>query len=160
LNRVFGNDFQARRLLGGASECQYRGEYQIENLGLTARVTVSYNGGVDPTPFGSNGRLDVNSSAVLRANLERNVLLLEAVIAEPEAPQRKLLYRRGRASHSISHAPSLPSGPSHRPRHRRQFSDANHCHVLAEKANPGASVSQVANHCGRRVIASKESYSL
>jgi len=69
--------------------------------------------------------------------------------AEPEAPQRKLLNRRGGASHSLSHtlshslshmtypssAPAqgpivLPARPDHRPR----FSDADRRHILAEAA--------------------------
>jgi hypothetical protein len=56
--------------------------------------------------------------------------------AEPEAPQRKLLYRRGGAGH------------------RRRFSDADRCHILAEAARPGASVSEVARRYGidRRVL--------
>jgi hypothetical protein len=93
--------------------------------------------------------------------------------AEPEAPQRKLLYRRGGASHSLSHTlshrvshtpshmayPSFepssePSVPPARPGHRRRFSDADRCHILAEAARPGASVSEVARRYGidRRVL--------
>jgi Transposase len=89
--------------------------------------------------------------------------------AEPEAPQRKLLYRRGGAGHSLSHtlSHSLSHTPSHmaypssapivppaRPGHRRRFSDADRCHILAEVARPGASVSEVARRYGvdRRVL--------
>jgi hypothetical protein len=89
--------------------------------------------------------------------------------AEPEAPQRKLLYRRGGASHSLSHP--LSHSPSHmtypssgsaqrpivppaRPGHRRRFSVADRSHILAEAARPGASVSEVARSYGieRRVL--------
>jgi len=75
--------------------------------------------------------------------------------AEPEAAQRKLLYRRGGASHSLSHTPSHMTYPSSepivppaRPGHRRRFSDADRCHILAEAARPGASVSEVARRYG------------
>ena len=92
--------------------------------------------------------------------------------AEPEAPQRKLLYRRGGVSHSLSHTlshrishtpshmtyPSFepssePTVPPARPGHRRRFSDADRRHILAEAARPGASVSEVARRFGieRRV---------
>ena len=89
--------------------------------------------------------------------------------AEPEPPQRKLLYRRGSASHTLSHSlshtlshmtyPSFepssePTVPPARPGHRRRFSDADRCHILAEAARPGASVSEVARRYGidRRVL--------
>ena len=89
--------------------------------------------------------------------------------AEHEAPQRKLLYRRGGASHSLSHTlshrvshtpshmtypSSEPTVPPARPGHRRRFSDADRCHILAEAARPGASVSEVARRYGidRRVL--------
>jgi hypothetical protein len=89
--------------------------------------------------------------------------------AEPEAPQRKLLYRRGGASHSLSHTlshslshtlshmtypSSEPTVPPSRPGHRRRFSDADRCHILAEAARPGVSVSEVARRYGidRRVL--------
>jgi hypothetical protein len=83
--------------------------------------------------------------------------------AEPEAPQRKLLYRRGSASHSLSHTlshrvshslshgtyPSSAPGeaplvPPARAGHRRRFSAADRRHILAEAAEPGRSVSEVA----------------
>ena len=93
--------------------------------------------------------------------------------AEPEAPVRKLLYRRGGASHTLSHSQSHTFGhtPSHvtypslempqapvvppvRGGHRRRFSDAQRAHILAEAAQPGASVSEVARRYGiaRRVL--------
>ncbi len=85
--------------------------------------------------------------------------------AEPEAAQRKLLYRRGGASHSLSHSPSHMTYPSSgsaqgpivppaRLGHRRRFSDADRRHILAEAARPGASVSEVARRYGieRRVL--------
>ena len=89
--------------------------------------------------------------------------------AEPEVPLRKLLYRRGGSSHTLSHrgshSPShgtYPSSaaargpivPSARPGHRRRFSEADRRHILAEAAEPGRSVSEVARRYGiaRRVI--------
>ena len=83
--------------------------------------------------------------------------------AEPQPPLRKLLYRRGGASHSLSHTlshtgshslshgayPSLapaqgPIVPPARAGHRRRFSEADRRHILAEAAEPGTSVSEVA----------------
>lgn len=89
--------------------------------------------------------------------------------AEPQPPARKLLYRRGGASHarshSLSHTPSHMTYPSLAPSadpivppsragHRRRFSDADRAHILAEAAKPGASVSEVARRYGiaRRVL--------
>jgi hypothetical protein len=90
-------------------------------------------------------------------------------IAEPEAPVRKLLWRRGGASHTLSHSQSHMLGhmtyPSSealaapvvlpaRDGHRRRFSDAQRAHILAEAARPDASVSEVARRFGiaRRVL--------
>jgi hypothetical protein len=89
--------------------------------------------------------------------------------AEPEPPARKLLYRRGGVSHtpshSLSHTLSHVTNPSSEPSpgpivpppragHRRQFSEADRRHILAEAAKPGASVSEVARRFGiaRRVL--------
>lgn len=89
--------------------------------------------------------------------------------AEPQAPTRKLLYRRGGANHSLSHrlshTPSHMSYPSFyeaaapvvppaRAGHRRRFSDSERAHILTEAAKPGASVSEVARRFGiaRRVL--------
>ncbi len=89
--------------------------------------------------------------------------------AEPEAPARRLLYRRGgishTLSHSLSHTPSHMTYPSSAPSrdpivlparagHRRRFSEADRRHILAEAAEPGASVSEVARRYGiaRRVL--------
>ena len=93
--------------------------------------------------------------------------------AEPQPLLRKLLYRRGGASHSLSHTlshtgshslrhgayPSLapapgPIVPPARAGHRRRFSEADRRHILAEAAEPGTSVSEVARSYGiaRRVI--------
>ena len=93
--------------------------------------------------------------------------------AEPEAPVRKLLYRRGgishtpshRLSHTFDHTPSHVTYPSLevdevlvvppvRDGHRRRFSDAQRAHILAEAARPGASISEVARRYGiaRRVL--------
>lgn len=89
--------------------------------------------------------------------------------AEPQAAPRKLLYRRSGVSHSFSHTPShslshvtYPSSESSpnpivlpaRAGHRRRFSEADRRHILAEAAEPGASISEVARRYGiaRRVL--------
>ena len=92
--------------------------------------------------------------------------------AEPQPPERKLLYRRRGLSHSLSHtlnhtlSPSLshvtypssrPEGPIvPRPRegHRRRFDEADKRWILEEAARPGASVSEVARRYGidRRIL--------
>jgi len=93
--------------------------------------------------------------------------------AELQPLLRKLLYRRGGASHSLSHTlshtgshslshgayPSLapapgPIVPPARAGHRRRFSEADRRHILAEAAEPGRSLSEVARRYGiaRRVI--------
>jgi len=95
LRRVFGDYFQTGRLFGGDRECHYVGEYQIENLGLTGRFTVIRHGGVEPTPFGAKDRHEVTFSVLLEANLERDVLLLDAVIdGEEGRPTRLRLTKR------------------------------------------------------------------
>ena len=85
LRRVFGDYFQTGRLFGGDSHCHYAGEYQIENLGLTGRFTAVRHSGVEPTAFGANERQDIAFSAVLDADLERDVLLLDATVDGDEA---------------------------------------------------------------------------
>jgi Transposase len=92
--------------------------------------------------------------------------------AEPQPPERKLLYRRRGLSHSLSHTTShtLSRSLSHmtypssrqdrpivpRPRegHRRRFGEANKRRILDEAARPGASVSEVARRYGidRRIL--------
>ena len=81
--------------------------------------------------------------------------------AEPEAPLRKLLYRRGGISHTLSHVtypssarPAAPLVLPPRAGHRRQFGEADRRHILAEAAEPGASVSEIARRYGiaRRVL--------
>jgi hypothetical protein len=88
--------------------------------------------------------------------------------AEPQSPERKLLYRRRGLSHSLSHTfgPGLshvtypssgPQGPIvPRPRegHRRRFGEADKRRILEEAARPGASVSDVARRYGidRRIL--------
>ncbi len=89
--------------------------------------------------------------------------------AEPQLPVRKLLYRRSGLSHTLSHSPShtlshvtYPSSapaqdpivPPARAGHRRSFSAADRRHILAEAAEPGRSLSEVARRYGiaRRVI--------
>ena len=89
--------------------------------------------------------------------------------AEPQAPAPKLLYRRGRLSHTLSHSPShtlshvtypsseLPPEPvvlPPRAGHRRRFTEADRRRILAEAAKSGASLSEVARRYGiaRRVL--------
>jgi Transposase len=88
--------------------------------------------------------------------------------AEPQPPGRKLLYRRRRLSHTLSHTlspsrshvtspSSRPVGPIvPRPRegHRRRFSEADKRRILGEAAQPDASVSEVARRYGidRRIL--------
>ena len=92
---------------------------------------------------------------------------------EPQPPGRKLLYRRSGLSHTLSHSLShtlshtlshgtYPSSapaqgpivPPARAGHRRSFSAADRRHILAEAAEPGMSLSEVARRYGiaRRVI--------
>ena len=81
--------------------------------------------------------------------------------AEPQPPERKLLYRRRGLSHSLSHR--LNHTPSHmtygspepgpivppaRQGHRRSFSDADKRQIVAEAAQPGANLSEVARRYG------------
>ena len=94
-------------------------------------------------------------------------------MTEPDAPVRKLLYRRGGVSHTLSHSishpfshtlshmtyPSLPADegpvvPPARAGHRRRFSAADRQRILAEAAEPGVSLSEVARRYGiaRRVL--------
>jgi hypothetical protein len=80
LRRVFGDYYQTGRLLGGDSRSHYVGEYQIENLGLAGRFTAIRHGGVDPTPFGEKDRHDITFTGMLEANLERDVLILDATV--------------------------------------------------------------------------------
>jgi hypothetical protein len=92
--------------------------------------------------------------------------------AEPQPPERKLLYRRRGLSHSLSHttshtlSPSLshmtyPSSRQERPivprpreGHRRRFGEADKRRILDEAARPGASVSEMARRYGidRRIL--------
>jgi hypothetical protein len=92
--------------------------------------------------------------------------------AEPQPPERKLLYRRRRLSHPLSPPVSHPlSHPSRavtypssrlegsivpRPRegHRRRFSEADKRRILEEAAQPGAGIAEMARRCGfdRRVL--------
>ncbi|MDT5096246.1 MAG: Transposase [Mycobacterium sp.] len=88
--------------------------------------------------------------------------------AEPQPPQRKLLYRRGGLSHTVSHGLShtlshvtYPSsdqaGPLVLPArdgHRRRFSEADRRQILAEAAQPNATLANVARRYGiaRRVL--------
>ena len=88
--------------------------------------------------------------------------------AEPQLPQRRLLYRRGGLSHTLSHSPShtlshvtYPSSwsegpvvPPARDGHRRRFSEADKRRILEEAAEPNASLAKIARRYGiaRRVL--------
>jgi Transposase len=77
--------------------------------------------------------------------------------AEPQTPARKVLYRRGRLSHTLSHGLShglshdLPIGPIIRPvreGRRRTFSESDKQQILEEAMRPGARLSEVARRYG------------
>ena len=88
--------------------------------------------------------------------------------AEPQPPERKLLYRRRGLSHTLSHSLSHPLShvtypsswseapvvPPPRDGHRRRFNEADKRRILEEAAQPGASVAETARHYGidRRVL--------
>lgn len=95
LRRVFGDYYQAGRLFGGDSRCHYVGAYQIENLGLSGRFTVLRHASPGPTPFGEADSLEVTFTGRLAANLERDVLLLDAVVeSDPAQAIRLRLTKR------------------------------------------------------------------
>ena len=82
--------------------------------------------------------------------------------AEPQSPERRLLYRRRPLSPALSPPVSPPLGPVTypssqlvgpivpRPRegHRRRFSDDDKQWILQEAAQPGASAAEVARRYG------------
>jgi len=80
--------------------------------------------------------------------------------AEPQMPARKVLYRRGGLSHTLSHGlshslshmtkGSLVSGfmPPAREGHRRKFSTTDKRQILEEAMRPGARLSEVARRYG------------
>jgi hypothetical protein len=80
--------------------------------------------------------------------------------AEPQAPEPKLLYRRGglshRLSHILGHSPShvtndelsRPIVPPARDGHRRAFSTGDKRRIVEEALRPGANLSAVARHYG------------
>ena len=78
--------------------------------------------------------------------------------AEPQPPDRKLLYRRGGLSHtpshtlnhSLSHMTNEPGPivPPPREGYRRRFSEADKRRIVEEALQPGASLSAVARHYG------------
>ena len=88
--------------------------------------------------------------------------------AEPQPPERKLLYRRCGLSHTLSHplSPTLshvtyptswsegPIVPPPRDGHRRRFSEADKRRILEEAAQPNVSLAQIARRHGiaRRVL--------
>ena len=95
LRRVFGDYYQTGRLFGGDSRSHYVGEYKIENLGLTGRFTAMRHGGVDPTPFGKKNEHNITFSGALETTLERDVLILDAVIdADGARPIQLRLTKR------------------------------------------------------------------
>lgn len=80
--------------------------------------------------------------------------------AEPQPPERKLLYRRAGLSHRLSHTLthslsrmtndplSRPIVPSAREGHRRAFSEEDKRRIVAEAAQLDASLSAVARRYG------------
>ena len=78
--------------------------------------------------------------------------------AEPQPPERKLLYRRGELSHTLSHPLShslshmtnepSPIVPPQRDGYRRRFSEADKRRIVEEAVQPGASLSAVARRFG------------
>ena len=81
--------------------------------------------------------------------------------AEPQLPERKLLYRRRGLSHTLSHSAShrlshmtngsTASGPNVAPPRdgrRRTFSDADKRQIVDTALQAGASLSEVARHYG------------
>jgi hypothetical protein len=80
--------------------------------------------------------------------------------AEPQPPERKLLYRRGSLSHRLSHGLSHSLGhmanspvlrpivPPARDGRRRAFSDEDKRRIIDEAQRPGASLSAVARSYG------------
>jgi hypothetical protein len=88
--------------------------------------------------------------------------------AEPQLPERKLLYRRGGLSHTLSHSLShtlshvtYPSSwsegpvvPPARDGHRRRFSETDKRRILEEAAEPNAGLAKIARRYGiaRRVL--------
>ena len=80
--------------------------------------------------------------------------------AEPQPPERKLLYRHGGLSHRLSHTLShslshmtndplsRPIVPPAREGHRRAFNDEDKRRIVEEAAQPGASLSEVARRYG------------
>lgn len=74
--------------------------------------------------------------------------------AEPQPPERKLLYRRRGLSHTLSHSLSHmtyepgPIVPPPREGYRRRFSEADRRRIVEEAVQPGASLSAVARHYG------------
>jgi|HubBroStandDraft_3_1064219.scaffolds.fasta_scaffold120408_1 hypothetical protein len=81
--------------------------------------------------------------------------------AEPQAQERKLLYRRRRLSHTLSHGLSHrlshmtygspvpgPIVPPAREGHRRRFNEADKYRIVEEASQAGASLSEVARRYG------------
>ena len=81
--------------------------------------------------------------------------------AEPQPPERKLLYRRSGLSHTLSHSlshslshmtygspASAPIIPPAREGHRRKFSEVDKRQIVEEAVQPGASLSEVARRYG------------
>ena len=74
--------------------------------------------------------------------------------AEPRPPERKLLYRRGGLSHTLSHSLSHmtydpePIVPPAREGYWRRFSEADKGRIVEEASRAGASLSAVARRYG------------
>lgn len=81
-------------------------------------------------------------------------------MAEPQAPERKLLYRRGGLSHRLSHTLShsfshmtndplsRPIVPPAREGYRRTFNNDDKRRIVDEASQPGANLSAIARSYG------------
>ena len=78
LRRVFGDHFQTGRLFGGDSQYCYGGEYQIENMILSARLDVVLYGNEPQEIFGPEHRFRVDFGGRLDACVERDVVTFAA----------------------------------------------------------------------------------
>ncbi len=78
LRRVFGDYFQMGRLFGGDSQYYYAGEYQIENMVLSAWFDVVLYGNEPQEIFGPARRCRVDFGGRLDACVERDAITFAA----------------------------------------------------------------------------------